>query len=298
MITFSHLGRYGRLGNQLFQYAALKSLALKKGYEVKIPDFSQSQWHGQQCLLKNFNIDCEVLNPDDSEKITFSYNEPNVNQFDRNFFDIDDGADLLGFFQFTDYFKEFEKNIRKEFTPKDFFLEKANEVLSPLREGSHEVVSIHIRRGDMMTHMYGDTGVSPYEVFGKYDILDEDTIFGKYLNNAMKFFEGKKVKYLIFTGGKRDGNDTSDIEYVKEVCEYDNFYFSETNDPMIDFATIMSCDHNITCHQSTFGWWAAFLNPNEDKIVTSPENYFFLYNEEENKKRTSSGHFPEDWKII
>ena len=32
MITFLQLGKYGRLGNQLFQYAALKSLGLKKNY--------------------------------------------------------------------------------------------------------------------------------------------------------------------------------------------------------------------------------------------------------------------------
>ena len=34
MITFAQLGKYGRLGNQLFQYAALKSLGIKNGYEV------------------------------------------------------------------------------------------------------------------------------------------------------------------------------------------------------------------------------------------------------------------------
>ena len=30
MITFNELGKYGRLGNQLFQYAALRALSLKK----------------------------------------------------------------------------------------------------------------------------------------------------------------------------------------------------------------------------------------------------------------------------
>ena len=43
MITFSNLGKYGRLGNQLFQYAALKGLSIKKGYEIGMsPDIFSS----------------------------------------------------------------------------------------------------------------------------------------------------------------------------------------------------------------------------------------------------------------
>ena len=34
MITFSQLGKHGRLGNQLFQYAALKGLSVKNGYDI------------------------------------------------------------------------------------------------------------------------------------------------------------------------------------------------------------------------------------------------------------------------
>jgi len=48
MITFLELGSFGRLGNQLFQYAALKSLGLENGYEAKIPNPSLKEWHGQK----------------------------------------------------------------------------------------------------------------------------------------------------------------------------------------------------------------------------------------------------------
>ena len=37
MITFSQLGKYGAIGNQLFQYATLYSIGKINGYEVKIP---------------------------------------------------------------------------------------------------------------------------------------------------------------------------------------------------------------------------------------------------------------------
>ena len=40
MITNFALGRDGRLGNQLFQYAALRALSLEHGYEIVVPNFS------------------------------------------------------------------------------------------------------------------------------------------------------------------------------------------------------------------------------------------------------------------
>ena len=73
MITFMDLGSYGRLGNQLFQYAALKSLGLKNNYEVKIPDPTSKTWHGQDCLLDQLNIDCDYVTEADLSKLKYLY---------------------------------------------------------------------------------------------------------------------------------------------------------------------------------------------------------------------------------
>ena len=55
MITFQQLGNYGRLGNQLFQYALLKSVSLKTNNQIILPtDFFNRNWHNQKCLLNCF----------------------------------------------------------------------------------------------------------------------------------------------------------------------------------------------------------------------------------------------------
>ena len=225
-------------------------------------------------------------------------NEKNHDAFDPSMFQLEDNVSINGFFQFTKYFKHCEQLVREELTPKEQFLNPALSLVDLYRSRQYEIVSIHVRRGDMMQYMYRDTGVHPDSVFGPDNIFDNNTIFGNYLNKSMKMFNGKKVKYFVFAGGKRTGNDTDDISYIKKVFKGDQFIISDSNDPMVDFTRIMNCDHNITCHQSTFGWWAAYLNPNKNKIVTSPEHYFFLYSKELNDQRISNGHFPEDWNII
>ena len=37
MIGFNHLGRLGQLGNQMFQYAALKGIATNRNYSFIVP---------------------------------------------------------------------------------------------------------------------------------------------------------------------------------------------------------------------------------------------------------------------
>ena len=63
MITFTQLGNLGRLGNQLFQYALLKSISLKTNKEIVLPSsVKENVWHSQKYLLGNFNLSCEYSN--------------------------------------------------------------------------------------------------------------------------------------------------------------------------------------------------------------------------------------------
>ena len=99
-------------------------------------------------------------------------------------------------------------------------------------------------------------------------------LYEQYFIKAKKVFEGKNVKFLVFTGGQRFNEDNStDVEWCKNFFKGDEFLFSEGRPQIDDFCRIMLCDHNILSHASSFGWWAAYVNPNPNKIVVAPEYY-------------------------
>ena len=291
MITFSQLGKYGRLGNQLFQYAALRSLSLRKGYECKIPDPNTMEWHGQKCLMDQFNIKASFLKEEDYSKILYKYHEPFSNKADRNFSFLGDGVDIHGYFQSYEYFKDFEKEIIEELTPNNTLLNNASIILNSIKEKDTEIVSLHIRRGD------NQDGTNPKynDFYGKNDTLTDNSEYGKYLKQTFEIFKDKKVKYLVFSGGTRakKGSNLSDIEWCKANIKGNNIIYSEGLSDIMDFTLMTLCDHNVVCHLSSFGYWSAILNKNKNKIVVAPRDYSLGAD-----NRTDNGFYPKEWRVI
>jgi len=265
MVTFHKLGENGRLGNQLFQYAALKGLAIKNGYDVKIPNPQTMSWHGQVCLLDKFNIQCDYLTQENVNTLQYLYGEPNWKTYDENFFNTPDNTTIDGYYQSLFYFEHISEQIKKELTPKKEYVDAAITEINFLKEHLQcEIVSVHVRRGDNMTN--GQTGlIQAFEPGGVYET---------YFNEAKKVFEEKNVKFLVFTGGQRFNEDNKvDVDWCRSFFKGDEFLFSEGNQQIDDFSLIMNCDHNILSHASSFGWWASYINPNPNKIVVAPKYY-------------------------
>jgi len=288
MITFLELGKYGRLGNQMFQYAALRAIALENGYECKIPDPAGLRWHGQECLLDEFNIEAGILTTEDRRTITHRAREPSHHEYYPKFHRLPDNSSIHGFFQSTYYFEKYKNQVCKELTPAPHHMAEAAEYLSPLREGGQEVVSVHLRRGDLFEQ------TAHLNFYGKSDIFDKSSIYGAYLNKALDRFKDRNTAFLVFTGGSRSGDDTEDIEWAKRSFQGEGWHVATTNDPIKDLSLIASCDHNIVCHLSTFGWWGAYLNQNAKKITVAPRNYYF----DENPEYVRPGFLPEEWELI
>jgi len=270
MITNIHLGVDGRLGNQLFQYAALKSLSLHTGNECVLPNLTDRLWHGQSCLLDKFNIDCNYT--EDFSSLEYLYEEPEIGVFDENFFSLPNKTTIRGFFQNVKYFEKYSNILKKELTPLPEIYNQAKEIIQQYKNiyPDSELVSLHIRRGDNI-NVDPDFG---NKMFGSGKYLSPDSIWGKYIHQSKKVFNNKNVKYLLFTGGSRDNDDSEDLEWVKTNFNAEDHILASTSDVLLDYSLISLCDHNILCHSTSFGWWAAYINENPNKIMIIPSDYF------------------------
>lgn len=290
MITFFEIGRKGRLGNQFFQYAALRAASLKSGFESKIPNLSNATWHGQQCLLDSFNIESPILQADEAQYIRhFLQQDVSSCHYSSILDSIRDNTNISGHFIHLDYFQDFKDEIFSELRAKSKLEEKEQQFLNDLREEGHELVSLHIRRGD------NTDGTNP-EISKHYgeDPLDTRSELGKFVTNSINFFSNRKVKFIVFVGGSRTGNDETDLEWAKKHFTDESFVISDTNDAVSDFVRMYSCDHNIISFSSTYSLWAGYLNKNENKSVICPENFWLSRPIEWDREKI----FMDSWNII
>lgn len=289
------LGNNGRLGNQLFQYAMLKSVAHKLNYELKIPNPHYQTFQGQQCLLKNFKLSCGFLDNEDIGKIKHKFFEKDSCFFHEEVFNVNDYTDFFGIFLNKKYFIEFSDVIRKEFEFIPEVYDYANNYITKLRSSidkDTEIVSIHMRRGDTTD----GTNPTLSNYYGPNGSFSVDSVFGSYFYQAKELFNKKKVVYLVFTGGSRLSNDNnSDVDWCKKNLNlmHDNVFYSENNSSIQDFAIMSMCDHNIICHETTFSWWASFLNNNKNKMVVAPKKWFFSQ-----EHRNVEDFYPNNYIIV
>jgi len=165
MISFNNLGHMGRLGNQMFQYAALKGIANHKGYWYSIPE-------------KIDLINCFKL-PSTLKNYNYKTISTNKFEFDKHFFDTcPDDIDISGYFQTEKYFKHIEKQIRQDFVFNEVISKECFEYKYKIFSNT-PLISVHIRRTDYLT----DT---------KFECLDID-----YYCSALKLLP--KFPILIFS---------------------------------------------------------------------------------------------------
>ena len=120
-------------------------------------------------------------------------------------------------------------------------------------ESCPQSASIHIRRGDYF---------SPKNV-SVYGVCTED-----YYHKAIGLIKNKelKVRFFVFT---------DDIEWVKEHIQLDDDMLIVPNYDISQFAYIelMSlCKHHIISN-SSFSWWGAVLNEQDDATVICPSKW-------------------------
>lgn len=265
MISFNNLGNLGRLGNQMFQYAALKGIAKKHGYMFIIPP---REFFGTKDKNVNPNVDSlySVFDIERRNNIFGSANpvyQEKGFEFDEELFNnCPPNIDLFGYFQSEKYFKHIEEEIRSDFAFKEDVFNVCKKFVSSF---DTPVISLHIRRGDYVGNDHHP--LQPMEYYKK----------------ALEQFDSN-LPVLVF----------SDDPYWcldEDFFDDERFLISQDNDVAHDLCTMSLCDFHIIAN-SSLSWWGAWL-ANSKKTI-APSNWFSGHLSNSNTKDL----YCENWLIL
>ena len=260
----------GGLGNQMFQYALYKAF-LERGTDAKL-DISKFKHidMSRECFLNYgcFDLKYELCTKKEArryvigtgmtarivsrllrDKKTHIYEKEDY-VYDKSVLDLKEGF-LEGFWQSWKYAGDIQDIIKKDYKFVNTLIGQNKNYEDMIN--STESVAVHIRRGDYLENedIYGNICTEQY-----YHKAIE------IINNQIK-----NPKYYFFS---------NDLKWVREKFgEADNYIYVEGNPESkgyIDMRLMSACKHQIIAN-SSFSWWAAYLNSNADKKVISPNKW-------------------------
>jgi len=286
----------GGLGNQMFQYAYAKSIALARNEELKlfttfldtrlpIKDFTTREYE-----LDLFDIPEKTTSIFESHfleeklgyiilKIQNKLNQSYIQEGDNPYlFDptlqqralsVQDPI-LEGYFNNYLYFEKFSSEIAQLFTTDTLYDSQFKEIEKKI--SSSESVSINIRRGDYLNSKHKDIFVH----------LDKD-----YYQKTVGIIRERVREPLFFIFSYDDPEwIQKELSFDKnEIVVLGKEYVGERFKTYLRLISL--CKHNIISN-STFAFWGAFLNKNRSKIVISPQKWMTNYQFES----------PRDWSVI
>lgn len=324
----------GGLGNQMFQYALylqLKSL----GKDVKIDDKSGFEHDAQRNpSLAPFGITYEKAAAEEMECMLDA--SPRIQDkirrkiFGRNkkaYFEADkrykpeimswDDIYLEGYWQTEKYFSGVSEEVRKAYDIEKLLryvrTQNGKEEQKPGTKAalfekyfaqitSEESISVHIRGGDYLlpenrklfggicTETYYRTAMERMKKEhpqGRFYLFTNDK---KRLMQQMAEETDKVQAADAADGGRNEGPHvkTDEIEIV-DLGEQSDYQ---------EFILMSKCRHHILAN-SSFGWWASYLNNSPDKTVYVPDQWLNgwdctdFYREDMRKIATGSGEAEE-----
>jgi hypothetical protein len=284
----------GGLGNQLFQYAAGLSLADRLGVPLKLDLSEFDTYLLRRFELDKFNISAEIATPEETAGFVINpsrfqryygrlvislglrFNRIAFKQikfeYDQAFGKIRYPMYLNGYWQSEKYFKSAEDKLRRELSLADQLGEASQKILDGIFQCP--AVSLHIRRGDYITNP------SAALIHGVCSL--------DYYHSAIRHVAAhiKDPHFFVFSDDPQWAKDN--LKFIYPV------QFVEANGPdrgTEDMWLMKSCKHHIIAN-SSFSWWAAWLNDRLDKIVIAPRVWFL------DKKIDTKDLIPEQWHRI
>jgi hypothetical protein len=251
----------GGLGNQMFQYAIGKKISLeynkklildktfllRKDFNITHRDFDLDIFNINNEIVENFVV------TNDYKVLEEPFNMPNMLNNIKSI-GSEENIYVSGFFQKEYYFNDIRTQILKDFeiSIQDDYIKKLE---SDILESNS--ICINVRRCDYVTNQ------NTNNFHGFHGV--------EYINNSISEITKKikNPKFYIFS---------DDIDWCINNLKisYPHFFVNHTykGNKFSSYLKLMSSCKNFIIPNSTFAWWAAWLNQNEEKIVYVPKNWF------------------------
>ena len=280
-VSFNGLGNEGRLGNQMFQYAFIRGMSKKHGYDFMIP-------HQNADRFDNYGLfECFELEGCKTGEGSYPTLECRDTAFNQKFLDeCTDNTNYSGVFQTEKYFVDVTEELRKDYTFQKDILDPCQKFIDSVGDA----IFLHVRRGN--SNLVGNRGEKwSYQMLQDYHPLMKKEY---YIEALSHFDESKKVIVL---------SDTIDWCKEQDWLQDDRFLFSDSsyevfNDgasvPYIDLCLMSLCNGGIIAN-SSMSWWGAWLQNDTDKIVAPNPWYGAKAYNYGNAELCDADLIPERW---
>ncbi|MBA2688239.1 MAG: alpha-1,2-fucosyltransferase [Gemmatimonadaceae bacterium] len=263
----------GGLGNQMFQYAVARAVAIRADGEVRLdtslldamhPDltprtfglggFEVSATIATRTQAENFTTRAGVrglvrrvgdrIRPLHLRRVIYEQDPA----FDPHLLRARPPVYLSGFWQSEKYFTDVAHTIRSDFRLRQALSPPAEQYLAEIR--SCDSVSVHVRRGD-----YAHT-----KALAVHGLLPS-TYYGDAFNRLSQ--TGKDLTAFVFS---------DEIEWAKENIKlgaHTRFVDLGSGSEHAEIFLMAACNHHVISN-STFGWWGAWIGEREGTRIVAP----------------------------
>jgi hypothetical protein len=287
----------GGLGNQMFQYAAGRELQRRNGGDLVLDlTLLLDRFPRNNVVFRNYDLDIFRIQPRLTllsqlsrrlpipllylhtastlvrlqDCVGFQHHIVDTIKFREEVLEARGNVYLDGYWQSPKYFVGSEATLRREFEVKQPLSDAGERVAAQM--ASTDSICVNVRRADYVTlQASSDT----HGFMGKeyYDLGIE------------KIAPQLKTPHIFVTSDDVEWcRENLQFEYPTTILghEYKGYKFGE-------YLTLMSRCKHFLISNSTFAWWAAWMNPSPDKIVVCPKKWF------RDSKIDSSDLIPPEW---
>lgn len=274
----------GGLGNQMFQYAAGRTLADRFGTDLLLDTRFFSNYKLHAYGLERFSVRARQATPKELTRWPNWLRRPSrlaqrMGIRSRWYSELKFGCssgwlsipnDVLidGYFQSEKYFAPIATALRTDFTPY-VPLTSANKAIVEAAQIS-ESVMIHVRRGDYVSDM------KTLKIHG--------VCTPAYYQAAIQAMRERlhRPRFIVFS---------NDMEWARKNLDLGtDAIFVEGNEkcPEVDIFLMSKCSNHIIAN-SSFSWWGAWLGKNNKNSVIAPSPWF------DDQKLIESDLIPNNW---